>query len=386
MGGHHTVKFTKANFVKYCWKTELSSCFDDFWNKIGKSRFLIIAYKQQPNMDDGPSMLYILYGAAHGLVVIGTLLGNIGTISAFWKMPGLREKPSNLLILCLSCADLGIGVVRTLDYPKIVLGYWPFRKLGCQVRALLSNVCVTIGILTVAMISLDRFLLVAQEYPMYLKTQSRTRVVCKIVAIWIYGIAIGFSEVIMWSYVTVPDEVNFDHNFTLECRSPVKHNAVASLTYYIIIIFLPLIVAEIFSILFVCLLRRKLRRPGSLRQHNVIQGSQTSDIIVGPINLNNVIPDVNVIEQNHSRPVCNPKKRYKKAAFVLFVLIFALNICLLPFTLYTLTISMICGTCNNKTVRNFLIDVVYLNSFINPFLYIASMEKIREFYRSLSCS
>ena len=36
-------------------------------------------------------------------------IGNLGTIIAFWKLPSLRDKPSELLILSLSCADFITG-------------------------------------------------------------------------------------------------------------------------------------------------------------------------------------------------------------------------------------------------------------------------------------
>ena len=42
------------------------------------------------------------------IIVIGTVF-NLTTILAFWKMPGLRDKPSDLLILNLSVVDLITG-------------------------------------------------------------------------------------------------------------------------------------------------------------------------------------------------------------------------------------------------------------------------------------
>ncbi len=333
--------------------------------------------------DDASSVLYTFYATGHGLILIGTLLGNIGTIAAYWKVPGLRDKPSDLLILSLSCADLGIGLVRMMDYPKCVLGYWPFHSAGCKLRALLSNVCVSVGILNTAVICLDRFLLVSQEYPAYLKSQSRVRVLCKIIIIWVYGFAVGISEILLWPYVRVPVEIDFDFSYKFECRSPVKHNALASLVYSIIVIFLPLLVAEILSILFVCLLKRKLQRPASLRLHNIDIQFPMRPTCMNWNAAEAASGNASGIARNIHQTV-GPKRRYKNAKLVV-ILVIALNVCLLPFVLYVLIISIMCNECNNKMVRNLLIDIVYLNSFLNPILYAVTMEKIRYFYRDLFC-
>ena len=39
------------------------------------------------------------------VLILTTTVMNIGTIVAFWRLPTLRDKPSELLILNLACSD-----------------------------------------------------------------------------------------------------------------------------------------------------------------------------------------------------------------------------------------------------------------------------------------
>ena len=324
----------------------------------------------------------ILYMIVSAIIAVLTIVGNIGTILAFWKVSALREKPSDLLILCLTCADLGVGIIGVYDFPRRVLGYWPYGLIGCQARAMLRDTCLTVGIVSTAAISYDRFLLVSREYPKYMKTQSKSRILCKIAGAWIYGIALGLSEVILWSYISPPDGLEFDYD--VECRNPVKHNALCSLIYYILVIFMPLVLVEVFSLLFVHRLNRKLRgviaiQPGDLSQtddtpeegenNRQLSTSADSSIRNGP-------------NQGGSSP---PRKRYMKAAIVLGALVTVLNICLLPFVLYTLAISLFCPRCNSLIVRDVLANLIYLNSCLNPVMYAVTMRKIRVFYKGVLC-
>ena len=68
-----------------------------------------------------------------------TLLGNIGTIVAFWKVRGLREKPTHLFILNLSCADLIMGLVHISSSSAFAAGHWILGKTGYQIYGTLSN-------------------------------------------------------------------------------------------------------------------------------------------------------------------------------------------------------------------------------------------------------
>ena len=337
----------------------------------------------------------ISYIIVFSIIVLLTLFGNAATILSFWKVPTLREKPSNLLILNLSIADFGIGLLETYNFPWNKLSRpWPYGKLGCQFGVLFTDIFVSMGIVTTLAITYDRFLLIAKDYPKYVKTQSRLRIKLTVLTIWLYGTSIGIFELIMWDIVKLPAELKGYFDYDKDCRPPVRYNSITSLTSSILIIFAPLLATEFFSIAFVVLLYRRLRRPVAVNPSSVSgsgtsqrrefessfsQGNSTSRVGISGVN-----PGVNH-GNNPERPPANSRKRYRKAAAVLGALVTVLNICLLPYVLYNLIVSFVCPQCNSRRVRDFLADILYLNSCINPFLYAITISKIRDFYKRILC-
>ena len=77
---------------------------------------------------DNKVEINVAYAVVIPTVCILTIIGNLGTIYAFWKLPELLEKPSEMLILSLSCADLLNGLIVMPSFAPVWItpGYWPF--------------------------------------------------------------------------------------------------------------------------------------------------------------------------------------------------------------------------------------------------------------------
>ncbi|XP_072039227.1 D(5)-like dopamine receptor [Amphiura filiformis] len=299
------------------------------------------------------------------LMVTATLLGNAGTIVAFYKVRGLREKPSDLFILSLSCADLLMGCVITFTVPTYALGYWAWGKTMCQLFATLANIAVIAGILNTLMICWDRYVLISKEYPKYVKIQSKRRVIGIITVVWVYSLITGFIEWVVWDVVKIPETV-YEFDFTRECRSPPKHNFVFQTQAFTRNVFLPLLGIEGLSVAFVVLLRRRLHKRMQVTdsEYSNTQSQQ--------------------LQERSDQPGGSSTNRYVKAAITLAALVIALNLCLLPFILYTLYVSLVCPTCGDRLIRDILSNIfVPLNSCINPVLYAVTMSKIKRFYKRL---
>ncbi|XP_072039228.1 histamine H3 receptor-like [Amphiura filiformis] len=345
------------------------------------------------------------------LMVTATLLGNAGTIVAFYKVRGLREKPSDLFILSLSCADLLMGCVITFTVPTYALGYWAWGKTMCQLFAALANIAVIAGILNTLMICWDRYILISKEYPKYVKIQSQRRVIGTITVVWVYSLVTGFIEWVVWDVVKVPETV-YEFDFTRECRSPPKHNFVFQTQAFTRNVFLPLLGIEGLSVAFVVLLRRRLHKrmqvtdfefsntqsqqlqersdqPGGSSTVSRCDAAHTSMSTGGSTsghsrNIGTDSTNMPVNARNAEHTSSNPKNRYVKAAITLAALVIALNLCLLPFLLYTLYVSLVCPTCSDRLIRDTLSNIfVPLNSCINPILYAVTMSKIKRFYKRL---
>ncbi|XP_072037142.1 beta-1 adrenergic receptor-like [Amphiura filiformis] len=323
-------------------------------------------------MDKGSNLL-ILYVVVVSIIAILTLIGNIATIVAFTKVSVLRQKPSNLLILNLSCADLGVGLIQIYHLPLIAMKPWPYGKYGCQLFHFLAILFFSAGMVTTVAISIDRFLLLSKGYPKYLRIQSRKRIMCIIGGIWLYGILLGTNEVLLWDMLTPPGLHDY-FDFSRDCRSPPLNTLLYALILFILVTFGPLLAIESFSFAVLVQLVRKLRKP-MVHPSNDADAAGPSGSSSIPVAHGAAIP----------RAEAEANKRYKKAAMLLGAIVLVVNICTLPFVLYAL-ITAFCPQCNNMRLRDQLVYLVYFNSCINPFLYAATMIKIRRFYKRVLCN
>ncbi len=67
---------------------------------------------------------HIFFLVLFAILILASAVLNIGTIVAFWRLPSLREKPSELLILNLACADLFTGlVIFPMAAPLAILAF-----------------------------------------------------------------------------------------------------------------------------------------------------------------------------------------------------------------------------------------------------------------------
>ena len=312
------------------------------------------------------------------VIIPVTIVGNLATIMAFIKVRSLREKPSDLLILALSCADLGTGFAML--FPVTAIGYWPWGEIGCQIYVWFANICVFSGVIITASISLDRYLLISRDYPKYIKLQSKKRIIVTILVVYVYATSMGFLEVISWNLIPVPGGGKESFDYSRECRSPAKHNFTYAMVLFMVNMFLPMMMIEILSLSFVVLLRRKLKNRAQVGDQDYSQSGNTPGSNTATTGRSTIASNSG---DKNSRE--GSRNRYTKAAITLGALVIALNICLPPFVLYILIISFFCPKCSNGNVRDTLNYLLYFNSCLNPLLYTATMGKIRRFYKSFIC-
>ena len=349
----------------------------------------------EPGFDDKytQTLRYVIT-AIQCFMILLTLAGNFATMAAFYKVRSLREKPGDLYILNLSCADFFTGVFFLPMVPVHATGNWPWGKTMCQVFVCFVNAFVCAGIVSTVAISLDRYFLISREYPKYVKFQSTRRVYRTIAAIWVYSFGWTVFEWIMWEIVKIPEEIE-DFDYTQECRSPPKHLPMYSTVAFIISVFIPLISIEVLSIAFVILLRRKLKRRAQVTDFEISNLPSNTDQLSRisqvdrKINTDGGQASGNMVRnaEQLGRPTNNGKNRYVKAAITLAALVATLNFCLMPYIIYNFYVTLICPACNNGRMRTILANLfVNFNSCLNPVLYALTMSKIRRFYKRILCS
>lgn len=287
------------------------------------------------------------------LCLIITLL-NLITISSFFSVPKLREKPRNLLILNLSCADLLTGVIVLPLYSPafITPDHWPLGEGGCKVTFLFLNLCVHGSLFALISISLDRLLLVYLEYHRYIVWQSYTNIYKLIAVCWFLAMTTIVFELGFWnSSAKAINGTEVDIDFAKHCLSPARRLRSFAIPYYICLYFTPVFLVCGMSIAFLRFLHRRL---------------QNSKRLQGPI------------------PNRQIHKRYIKPASTLFGLVLAMTICMLPYCLYVLVTEIICMECyRNLDVLYGLLFLQFCNASLDPFIYALTQQSIRKFYKKL---
>ncbi|XP_020502455.2 G-protein coupled receptor 84-like [Labrus bergylta] len=140
----------------------------------------------------------VLWGCA--VTIIGTL-GNLMTILAFTLDPRLRTR-FNALIINLAVADL---LYCTILQPILVDSYlhlrWRSGQLWCSIVGLLLFLSNSVSIITLCLVALSRYLLVAKR-AMFDRIFSNHGLILLLMSVWALGLA---SVGPLWHvYVFVP--------------------------------------------------------------------------------------------------------------------------------------------------------------------------------------
>ncbi len=346
---------------------------------------------------------------------------NLGTIIAFWKLPQLREKPSELLILNLACSDILTGIwVLPLGGPLYITpNHWPFGEIGCAIWILGVDISLHGTLFALITISLDRFLLVYMEYPKYVKTVT-FRSVYKVIACgWILTWISGAIEMAFWQQAKSVSEVAASIDYSSYCLSPPRRARGFALCFFLILYLTPVLIVLGLSIAFLYQLHLRLKKtkllilghhvntlhePSDENQESEASPGHSSDETLDSHPDNN--DGAHQIQKTTSKP--KPvsryirssrknradaliRKRYIKPAITLLGLVSAMAICMLPYSFYVMYSDVAsgkhgktaCEICNNPNIIYGLILLQFFNACLDPFIYVVTRKRIRTFYCSL---
>lgn len=329
-----------------------------------------------PSSDVTINMINLFYAVFLPCLSAMTIAGNLAIIVAYYKVPGLREKPSDLLILNLAVTDLLQGVTMSVfTTPLYILGSWPYREFGCKVTVGLGDVTIVASLVTLGAISLDRMLLVSKEYPRYVKIQSRFRIKLTICLCWIIAGIPMVVEIGLWEKAK---EINLEAsliNFNYVCLSPPRRIRGFSFFMFIAFALLPVISVTVLSAIFFHRLKRRLKRhrriDGVLSISNSMSAATTAE---------NSQQNISAAQRSNRRT----KNRYIKPAVTLSALVCAMAICMMPYCLYVI-IGIVWPSCVMGANPDILYGLILLqisSSLLDPFLYAMTQSKIKNFYIS----
>ena len=335
------------------------------------------------------------YAVFMPLLILVIIVMNLGTIYAFWKVPTLREKPSELLILNLACADLLTGTtVLPLTSPLYITpGVWTMGEIGCGIVVFFLNLSISGSLFALMTISIDRFLLVYMEYPRYVKTMTRKRVYKVIAVGWMFAFLTIIIELSLWERAKKIDETARNIDFNKVCLSPARRVEAFALSFFLTLFLLPVLVVCSLSIGFLYQLRLRLQKIRKQRPETSREKVEDSTRSTGVDQSTEMSEEITSkqSDQRPSKPTDNQKSkrmralqnRYIKPGITLIGVVLAMAICMLPFSFYVIITEAGCEKCNNTDILYGLLLMQFCNASIDPFIYVLTRRKIRTFYMSV---
>uniref|UniRef100_A0A6I8P7K8 5-hydroxytryptamine receptor 7 n=2 Tax=Ornithorhynchus anatinus TaxID=9258 RepID=A0A6I8P7K8_ORNAN len=315
-------------------------------------------------------------GAVLTLLPLLTVAGNGLVVAAVCCVKKLRQ-PANYLIVSLALADLSVAVavMPFVSVTDLIGGRWVFGRLFCNVFIALDVTCCTASILTLCLISIDRYLGITRPltYPVRQNGQCMARM---ILCVWLLSASLTLPPLFGWAQNVNDDKVcliSQDFGYT------IYSTAVA---FYI-----PLSV-----MLFMYYRIYKAAKRSAAKHHFV--GFPRADEPGGEIAANGRLQGRQESEEcthfsrliKHERKNISIFKREQKAATTLGIIVGAFTVCWLPFFILSTARPFICGTacsCIPLWVERTCLWLGYANSLINPFIYAFFNRDLRTTYRNL---
>ena len=327
----------------------------------GNSSLYLNATDEQVTIDDDailahkPLSYTIVVGIILALVVIVCILGNLLVCVTIMSNRKLQS-PTNYFILCLSVSDLSLGLV-VLPFSTIltVLSKWPLGPVFCNIYISSDVMLCTVSILTLFVISLDRYY--AVTYPMrYLQHITTRRVFWVCVSIWTFSFVMAFLPIHLGLNTATRQIQNYDT--PNECVFQLNHTYVLLIsigTYFIPLFVMCGVYMKVYYIA-----RKQVARINqmtNLSKHLMENGD----------------------EKENQRRVSD-----SKATFTLASVVTAFAICWIPYFVI-FTIKPIFNLHVNEHIELFALWLGYVNSLLNPFLYAFHNTEFRYAFMLILC-
>uniref|UniRef100_A0A8C6WZ36 Adrenoceptor alpha 1Bb n=1 Tax=Neogobius melanostomus TaxID=47308 RepID=A0A8C6WZ36_9GOBI len=163
-----------------------------------------------PNSSGGNHTAVVLtravpLGLVLGAFIVFAIAGNILVILSVVCNRHLRT-PTNYFIINLAIADLLLGtMVLPVSATQEILDYWVFGRVFCDIWAALDVLCCTASIMSLCVISIDRYIGVSHplQYPGIV---TERRALLAMLGVWVLSIVISIGPLLGWKQPPSPDD------------------------------------------------------------------------------------------------------------------------------------------------------------------------------------
>ncbi|KAG8552358.1 hypothetical protein GDO81_004490 [Engystomops pustulosus] len=149
----------------------------------------------------------LIIGAILSLITLLTIAGNCLVVISVCFVKKLRQ-PSNYLIVSLALADLSvaIAVMPFVSVTDLIGGKWIFGHFFCNVFIAMDVMCCTASIMTLCVISIDRYLGITR--PLTYPVRQNGKCMAKmILCVWLLSASITLPPLFGWAQNVNDDKV-----------------------------------------------------------------------------------------------------------------------------------------------------------------------------------
>ncbi|KAJ7987734.1 hypothetical protein DPEC_G00329560 [Dallia pectoralis] len=319
----------------------------------------------------------ILIGGVLTVLTFLTIGGNLLLVVSVCFVKKLKQ-PSNYLIVSLAVADLSIAVavMPFVSVTDLIGGQWIFGQVFCNVFIAMDVMCCTASIMTLCVISVDRYLGITK--PLTYPVRQSGRCMAKIIlSVWLLSASITLPPLFGWAQ-------NVNDNRVCLISQDVGYTIYSTAVAF----YIPM------SVMLMMYYRIYRAAKTSAAKHT-IQGfpeaeyeSRGVDCVAAALKLQKEVEHCAGFSRllRTDRKNNSIFKREQKAAATLGIVVGAFSVCWLPFFLLSTARPFICGvecSCVPLWVERFLLWLGYANSLINPFIYAFFNRDLRTTYRNI---
>ena len=157
------------------------------------------------------SVVVLLKASAMGLIILGSIFGNLLVITSVCRCRKLRII-TNYFIVSLAFADLLVALGAMCFNASVeITGKWMFGYHMCDVYNSIDVYFSTASLLHLCCISIDRYYAIVMPFQYQRKITKRT-VCCMLTVVWTAPLSISFLPIFMGWYTTTENLKNRPKN------------------------------------------------------------------------------------------------------------------------------------------------------------------------------
>ena len=282
------------------------------------------------------------------VIIITSLAGNGALVYTVFKEDKFRT-PTNCFVISQCLADIGMTLtVMLITFIAICQRGWKLHYRVCVVQTFCNRLFLSLTILTFALISIDRYMVIVASVQKKITT-NKAFLVC--ILLWVEAVTTGLP----WEFLTIPRKIGYDIAFSY-C---VLRYVVPASGGILLLLFIRTFLNALIPLLVIlyCF-------------YNILKAVRTHRRKVGP-----------AVVSNWRKITIDA---YSRSAYTSILVLVSFLICFIPFIVaYTLLIAQIEVPETAMTIFKFM---YWSNAAIKPVLYITrSPQWLKKVRRLLFC-